>query len=262
VSTEHAYTILGVEGRMFARVVRDASLGTFHNQTWKATRPLPSNPAYRVTIEIRFDDECGNGHNSFGITGEVRDPTKRGDAGFISGGQCVDEMREAFPELAPLFKWHLVSSDGPMHYLANTLYHASDRDHHGLLKGETRQKRTNKGSLMWELVADIVDGTVLRTPDKYVAERTVPLYALDTLYVGKAPPATPVLRWQPAMEVGEGKARELNHARSSAVWPDATDEELTAPDLKDKLIARLPQLLADFRAAVEACGFAWEVSQP
>jgi len=54
---------------------------------------------------------------------------------------------------------------------------------------------------------------------------------------------------------GEGKARELDAARSSAIWPDATDEDLTAPGLEDRLLARLPKLMQEFRAAVESLGF-------
>jgi hypothetical protein len=36
-----------------------------------------------------------------------------------------EELAVVFPELAHLTKWHLVSTDGPMHYIANTTYHAS-----------------------------------------------------------------------------------------------------------------------------------------
>jgi hypothetical protein len=56
---------------------------------------------------------------------------------------------------------------------------------------------------------------------------------------------------------GEGKARELDAARHAAIWPDATDEDLTAPGLKERLEARLPKLLEEFRAAVESLGFVW-----
>ena len=43
----------------------------------------------------------------------------------------------------------------------------------------------------------------------------------------------------------------------AAIWPEATDEELTAPDLKERLEARLPALLEEFQAAVESLGFTW-----
>ena len=49
----------------------------------------------------------------------------------------------------------------------------------------------------------------------------------------------------------------LNAARSCAIWPDATDEELTSPGLEDRLMARLPGLMEDFREAVESLGFTY-----
>ena len=53
------------------------------------------------------------------------------------------------------------------------------------------------------------------------------------------------------------KEANLDHARSSAVWPDAKDEELLAPGLEERLQARLPRLMEEFRAAVEALGFVY-----
>jgi len=134
---------------------------------------------YRITAHVRYDDECGNGHNTFSITATT-DEKRGGQWRDYSGGCCHDEIAKHFPELAPFIKWHLVSSDGPMHYVANTVYHASS---------------------------------------------------------------------------DESKGRRLDFARSSAVWPDATDEDLTAPGLKQRLLARLPALMAEFKAAMESLGF-------
>lgn len=66
---------------------------------------------------------------------------------------------------------------------------------------------------------------------------------LDSL---ERPTQTVTVTWEPWLRVGEGKDRELDYARASAVWPDATDEELMAPDLKEKLEARLPALMQEF----------------
>lgn len=261
-NAEHEQTINGVPGRMFARHVRDAALGTFTSQTWKASREYREHgEQLRMTVELRFDDCCGNGHNDFAITCDIRVKNARGKWEDHSGGAAHEEIARVFPELAPLIKWHLTGTDGPMHYLANAVFLAGDRDCWGLRAGEKRQNVTRNGLLMWELVADIHDGTMLRSADKYIGETTVPLYALDTLYSGDAPPATPVLRWQPSYKVGEGKARELDAARRAAVWPDATDAQLCADDLKEQLAARLPALLAQFRADMESCGFAWSATE-
>lgn len=127
-----------------------------------------------IHAKVRFDDRCNNGHNYFSITGEVGANRRRGP--LVIG--CIHaEIREHFPELGPYIKYHLVSTDGPLHYIENTLFH-----------------------------------------------------------------------------VEEGN---LDYARSSAVWPEATDEELLSPNLKELLFARLPKLMEEFKAAVESLGFVY-----
>src|SRR4051812_11126457 len=64
-----------------------------------------------IQAEVRYDDECGNGHNSFSITGEYKEPRESWEN--ASGGCIHEEIAKAFPGLAPLIKWHLCSSDGP-----------------------------------------------------------------------------------------------------------------------------------------------------
>lgn len=193
-----------------------------------------------IVAVVRYDDQCGNGHNSFSITGTIYD--RKGQ--FLSGGCIHDEIVEAFPELAPFIKWHLTSSDGPMHYIANTVYQAGERDHWGLLKGEFRQHKS-RGKLQ----AGGVEG--------------VPCWELErpakTEIYAHEKPAPVVLEWRAHGITGEGKARELDHARSSAVWPEATDAELSvsSEELTAKLMARHPALMAEFRAAVESLGFVY-----
>jgi hypothetical protein len=197
-----------------------------------------------IKATVRFDDQCGNGHNSFSITADVYIPGRRD----IEAGGCMhDEIAKAFPELAPFIKWHLSSTDGPMHYVANTKYNASNRDHNGLLVGESRQIKNGKSGLpCWELVAVDPDG------------ETIPTYELPKYMDAQECPSSEFsLVWRPWCRVGEGKARQLDAARDSAVWPEATDEELIAPGLEGRLLARLPALLEAFRADVESLGFVW-----
>lgn len=85
-----------------------------------------------------------------------------------SYGQMHKYIEKHFPELAKYLKWHLTSIEGPVHYIANTVYH-----------------------------------------------------------------------------VQQGK---LDYARSLAVWPDATDEELIAPGLEGRLRDRLKGLMEAFKA--------------
>lgn len=132
---------------------------------------------------VRHDDRCKNGHNTFSITGELYDIPHRihGEASvknakgktlwLVSCGCIHQEIAERIPELAPLIKWHLTSTDGPMYYVANTMYHVI--------------------------------------------------------------------------------AADLESARSCAVWPDAELEDFT----EEKLKARLPALMEEFKRDVESFGF-------
>lgn len=74
-----------------------------------------------IRAKVRHDDDCRNGHNSFAVTGEIYIPGKR----YVEAcGGLHDEIAQHFPELAPVLKWHLCGTDGPMHYVANSLYWA------------------------------------------------------------------------------------------------------------------------------------------
>ncbi len=190
-----------------------------------------------MTVKVRFDDQCGNGHNTFSITADVVTAASK------RRNDMHDEIVKWFPSLEPLIKWHLCSTDGPMHGIANTIYHASDRDHWGLRKGEFRQ-HTSRGQQNDGVAG--VPHWELAVPE--VAARHV--YAADK-------PAPITLEWRPSGITGEGKDRELDAARRCAIWPEATDEDLTAPGLKERLEARMPALLVEFRAAIESLGFTW-----
>jgi len=119
-----------------------------------------------VKAVVRYGDSCGNGHNSFAITGEI---TEKGCRKPYAFGCCHSEIAEAIPELAPFIQWHLCRSDEPMHY------------------------------------------------------------------------------------------RELDAARRAAVWPEATDEELSREpeELKAALRERLPVMMQAFKTAVESFGFVY-----
>lgn len=200
-------------------------------------------PAW-ITAKVRYDDECGNGHNSFAITAEIVAKDKR--RGWLACGCCHDEVAAAFPELSPFIKWHLTSTDVPMHYEENAIYHAGDRDCHGLREGEFRQ-HTSRGKYQ----ADGVEGVPCW-------ELKFPVGQAREIYSHEKP-APVTLEWQAHGRTGEGKARDFDAARSGAVWPDATDAELSQePEaLRAQLRARLPALMAEFKAAVESLGFTY-----
>jgi len=242
---------------------------------------------YRIKATVRYDDECGNGHNSFSITGKTERKGGNGRWYEDSIGCVHDKIKEHFPELAPFIKWHLFDSTGPMHYIANTVYHAGNRDCWGKLKGEVKSYALSikfgdfpitfshkEKFLLWlEKEAPKFDFEVLaiehvnRAGDSY---RFGPKYTFggfadvwhdcpfdsepEALQFLEALKKYPVQFVRVPDSWGEGKERDLDAARSCAVWPEATDEELCAPDLKERLIARQEALVSDFRKDVESLG--------
>jgi len=248
---------------------------------------------FRIRCEIRYDDECNNGHNTFAITGDIQEHIRNRWAHYASG--CIHEnIEKHFPEYRHLIKWHLVSSDGPMHYIANTCYHASNLDCNGKLKGEAyrfeRSLKFNGSPFVYKPKNNLlkfIDEVGLNYPwadaellavehDKSGGYDFKPQYTLA---------AMPVVKWHEcpfkdlqeannfiygmtqckveivsiATAYGEGKEREFEAARSSAVWPEATEEQLSLPktELTELLTARLPALLAEFKKDVEALGFTY-----
>lgn len=123
--------LCGIPGTLtvvpWGKGARDGKPGLFMHQKWVSERRTGEIEGQTVLMhaEVRFDDNCKNGHNSFALTGHGwYDRFKSRDWDF--GGCCHDMIEVVFPELKHLIKWHLMSSDSPMHYVANTVYHASN----------------------------------------------------------------------------------------------------------------------------------------
>jgi hypothetical protein len=188
-----------------------------------------------LIVDIRYDDQCGNGHNSFSITGSLYKAGRRSDAATIVCG-CIHDVIEALaPELAPLIKWHLFDANGPMHYGSNSLYHASSRDYRGLLAGETKQIINRKTGLpCWKHVCESL-------PEASVSSEKCP----EDVSI--------IVKYVPNCWIGEGKEPDLDRARSSAVWPEAELADFT----KENLEARLPALVTEFIEVVESLGFTY-----
>lgn len=188
-----------------------------------------------IDAVVRWDDQCNNGLNYFSITGHIVD----GKGEEVCSGCIHEEISKHFPELAPFIKYHLFDSTGPMHYIANTVYHAGSRDHRGLLKGEQRQLVNGKTGLKCWILSS-------HSLERYIDAE-------------ECPKESALVHYEPWMIVGEGKERNLDAARSSACWPEATDEQLMADskELTKMLKARLPALMEEFKAAVKSLGFNW-----
>jgi len=246
----------------------------------------------RITATVRHDDQCDNGHNSFSITAEIDEKARNGRWVERAGGRPHDEVAKHFPKLEPYLKWHLCGTNGPLHYVANTLYLAGDRDCWGKRKGEPKNYakfiRFDDVPILHKLdkrfaqyLADYGDGlgaceTAVvpvyhdRYPDTFDPKWTFQGYpckrhecpfntrrdAVNFLQ------ALARCKWEIVEEPvswGEGKERELDAARRAAIWPEATDEELSADpeELKRKLLDRLPDLMERFKADVESLGLTY-----
>lgn len=247
---------------------------------------------HKVTAFVRYGDDCGNNHNPFGVTGTEYEKDKPQIERFIISCGCIhDKVTEAIPELLPYVKWHLCSSDEPMHYIANTLYYARDRTHKGVPIGDPVKWSTElkfKGMPFsfrephkdfWDYLKNIKDFSkvevveVLYIPESPEDHVYTPNYIL-TDFMPK-PTAqqwhvTPFNNKQEAEEFLEAlqnfeygftktptdycKAVEpnLEAARRCAIWEGATLEQLQD---EEQLKARLPALMEEFKEAMESLGF-------
>lgn len=179
-----------------------------------------------VRVEVRYDNIDGrNTKRSLGVI-------TIGSMWSTPGQNNI--LDEVFPELSRLSKFHLFDENGPVHYLANTIFLAGDRDCWGTRAGE--QKRDKNGVPMWK-------------PERYDQPSVI---------CSHEKPDPLVIKYVPML--GEGKKRELDAARRVACWPEATDEELSVESdvLKAALLARLPKLVVDFHAALDEAYQWWE----
>lgn len=193
------------------------------NQKMTLTKTLENGD--RLVATIRYDDKCGNGHNSFAITCDIYNKHGR----WESGGCQHDQFIQAFPDYAHLVKWHLCSSDGPMHYIANTLYHALE---HGPNKAWVYERE--------RIIAGVkVKQNCLTYTDLDKAQAMV-----------KTDPDSLFLK----VDEKTAKVANLDYARSTAIAPNATLEQLRD---RQWLEDRLPSLLAEFKTDVESLGFTW-----
>ena len=89
---------------------------------YKETK-LVENGNTKITVTIRLDDECKNGHQDFSITADGYE--KRNGRFYESfGGCCHDEIEKYFPEYSIFIPLHLSTYKGvPMYASENGFYH-------------------------------------------------------------------------------------------------------------------------------------------
>lgn len=187
---------------------------------------LTTNPQERKVIQVinnkrffvylSYDDRHKNGHNIFSISGAYNN----------SFGCMHEEISKYFPELRKYIKWHLCSSVGPVHYIENTIYNASNI--------EEKQDK-------WYFY---LEDRLIKIVNKDEKQKFEDLHNKGNLKFIDYP--NPM-----------AKSRDFYSARESAIWLEATDEELFLSEekLKKILIERLPKLQLEFKSAMEELGF-------
>ena len=241
-----------------------------------------------LKVSIRYDDNCGNGHNSFAITGEVWRPGNTYDCETCG---CIhDIIGKAFPELVPFLKWHLTSSDGPMHYVANTMYHARKCSHPGKNPGDPVaykhdiffydwpipwERSARKGTIdfiNWVNAQTIetleLEAVPHKDRDGYefgphytfkgytdVEWHECPFSSLDEAedFLTALKVSKPYIMDRPSA-FATAVEPNIDAARNAAAWPDATLEQLQD---EAALLKRLPALIEGFKTDMESLGFTY-----
>lgn len=224
-----------------------------------------------LKIHIRYDDKCGNGHNSFSITGSCG-----GNNGI--GGCIHDFIAEQKPELKKYLKWHLCGSNEPMHYLANSMYHAKEikpntvprfYDYYLKFEGISFTFKLDKRfkSFLESYNGESLEVVAVKHPrdsktysDNYTFSNcTLDWYKCLFREERKAVEMANALMSRPfeitrqISSYRDEKIPDLKAARRSAIWFDAELSDFT----EEKLMARLPKLIEEFRKDVESLGFVY-----
>lgn len=98
-------------------------------KAYKVKEYTENGQKYRIKVEIRLNDECGNGYEDFALTADGYRIARNGRKVFEFGGCCHDEILKHFPELAIFERLHLCDFKGaPMYPSANLFYHIKHND--------------------------------------------------------------------------------------------------------------------------------------
>lgn len=243
---------------------------------------------FEIELEIRYDDECNNGHNTFSITMAGYKIHKNGRKELEFWGWEKENIKKYFPEFEKHLKWHQFTSEGPTYYIENTLYFAGDRDVYGRKKGEpesfSSKVKFATFPVMFSFSEKFIDSLksydvqkleileVLYSSEeekaKFKSRFTFSCYACKW-YECPFDSFASASRFLKAVKTikfeivkvptsfSKGKERDFENARISAMWPEATDEQLSLPPdkLKQILSDRLSGLIEEFKKDVEELGF-------
>lgn len=191
-------------------------------------------PGEIVTYEVHifWQDQCRNGFNFLSMRLYANMKTAPSSVYLKKeslGVPTSDVIKAYFPQLEKYLRYarRLYSPYGPLYYFENTIYLAGEADFNGNLPGQ--QIKTRQGLLGWT----DEKGLLTHWGDP-TAEMCIP-------------------------KVSQGKSRELNDAKSSCDWVEASDDTMSLPE--DQLITvlaqRLPSMMQEFKQDILALGFTY-----
>lgn len=180
-----------------------------------------------LIINLKFEKRGENDGDFFDITANLFDRdyipferyylNKNGNKRYLGACGCLhDEIAIHAPELKHLIKWNGTSTNGPLYYIENTLYHVEE---HGPTHAWIYYTLTDP----------------LRLCDR--KEILLKYAKLKELALAEE---YPCYRIEPDKKTI--KECNLEAARRTAIWPEASREELT----HENLLKRLPKLMEDF----------------
>jgi len=240
--------------------MKKSVLAREQKKEFRFTRQTKEYGLVDIILNLRYDDEGGNSHNSFSITAAVHKGGKNYSGhSLIACGVFTKFIKHNLPDFAYLSKWHWMTSEGPLHYIANTQYHASDKDCHGLRKGEYSayviKVMCNIGKEEEE-VQVYESGTMYTNPqgnENLESSNAKEQLKVEEMVQRIKPELNPRLVKVPLEgSISDGKEVDVEAARDSAIWPEASLDQLRD---EGALKRRLPQLISDFAADMGKLGF-------
>jgi len=216
-----------------------------------------------IIVKAKFDDECKNGHNTFSLTADIYKNEMLDSCGCLH-----DEIEKHFPELKKYIKWHLVSSEGPLYYIENTMYYAKE-EKRGIPNSWKEVLKFKGFPITFDFDKKFL--TFLKEANRDYDFEVIPYSHKDNdvfsdnftfggfgdnWYDCPFHTEEEALEFLEALKVSggieivkrvtgvtEGKKPDLKVARNCAIWPEATLEQLRDEKALKK---RLPKLMAEF----------------
>lgn len=91
-------------------------------------------------LTLRYDDKSNDGYNLFSINVQAYQPVKnKSYKDLVTAAEFYQFIKYYFPEYQYVAKWNACSSNGPRHYLTDTLYWIDSRNKKGWTEEKNRE---------------------------------------------------------------------------------------------------------------------------